>query len=262
MALGRNAMAGTSKIADGALARSRRSAARVPRRLRALLPPGGGRDAARGVRDPRAPPRHAHAGRARRRRWAHSRRRRPDARAVAGRAAVAGPSLPVPGWTPAARSTKSGRCRAVARTRSTRPRASARCAIPRPARRCSPGRESIPCYREPIRAFHAVTAGVQLALDQLHGLEAQPLELTAAMRIIARRPGRGAGSLAGRQGPVRGGPRRRQQRRPAHPGTERPAGRLRAQTKQSPLAGASFRSMRDGVGWGLMGGLMGGLIKL
>jgi len=46
------------------------------------------------------------------------------------------------------------------------------------------GRESIPCYLEPIRAFHAVTAGLQLALDQLHGLEAQPLELTAAMRIM------------------------------------------------------------------------------
>lgn len=46
------------------------------------------------------------------------------------------------------------------------------------------GRESIPCYLEPIRAFHAVTAGLQLALDQLQGLEAQPLELTAAMRIM------------------------------------------------------------------------------
>jgi len=50
------------------------------------------------------------------------------------------------------------------------------------------GRESIPCYLEPIRAFHAVTAGLQLALDQLHGLEAQPLELTAAMRIMVDDP--------------------------------------------------------------------------
>jgi Fe-S-cluster containining protein len=50
------------------------------------------------------------------------------------------------------------------------------------------GTESIPCYLEPIRAFHAVTAGVQLALDQLHGLEAQPLELTAAVRIMADDP--------------------------------------------------------------------------
>jgi hypothetical protein len=50
------------------------------------------------------------------------------------------------------------------------------------------GRESIPCYLEPIRAFHAVTAGLQLALDQLQGLEAQPLELTAAMRIMVDDP--------------------------------------------------------------------------
>jgi hypothetical protein len=50
------------------------------------------------------------------------------------------------------------------------------------------GRESIPCYQEPIRAFHAVTAGLQLALDQLHGLEAEPLELTAAMRIMVDDP--------------------------------------------------------------------------
>jgi len=50
------------------------------------------------------------------------------------------------------------------------------------------GTESIPCYLEPIRAFHAVTAGMQLALDQLHGLEARPLELTAAMRIMADDP--------------------------------------------------------------------------
>jgi len=50
------------------------------------------------------------------------------------------------------------------------------------------GRASVPCYIEPIRAFHAVTAGVQLALDELHGLEAQPLELTAAVRILADDP--------------------------------------------------------------------------
>lgn len=46
------------------------------------------------------------------------------------------------------------------------------------------GETSVPCYLEPIRAGHAVTAGLQLALDQLHGLEMLPLELTAAMRII------------------------------------------------------------------------------
>ena len=52
------------------------------------------------------------------------------------------------------------------------------------ARRSWPGQTSVPCYLEPFRASHAVTAGLQLALDQLHGLEVLPLELTAAMRIM------------------------------------------------------------------------------
>jgi hypothetical protein len=50
------------------------------------------------------------------------------------------------------------------------------------------GAASVPCYLEPFRAFHAVTAGLQLALDELHGLEVLPLELTAAMRILADDP--------------------------------------------------------------------------
>jgi hypothetical protein len=50
------------------------------------------------------------------------------------------------------------------------------------------GTASVPCYREPIRAFHAVTAGLQLALDELHGLEVLPLELTAAMRVLLDDP--------------------------------------------------------------------------
>ena len=50
------------------------------------------------------------------------------------------------------------------------------------------GTISVPCYLEPMRAFHAVTAGLQLALDQLHGLEGTPLELTAAMRIMTDDP--------------------------------------------------------------------------
>jgi hypothetical protein len=50
------------------------------------------------------------------------------------------------------------------------------------------GEASVPCYIEPIRGFHAVTAGLQLALDQLHGLEVLPLELTAAMRIMVDAP--------------------------------------------------------------------------
>ena len=50
------------------------------------------------------------------------------------------------------------------------------------------GTVSVPCYVEPMGAFQAVTAGLQLALDQLHGLEATPLELTAAMRIMIDDP--------------------------------------------------------------------------
>jgi hypothetical protein len=50
------------------------------------------------------------------------------------------------------------------------------------------GTFSVPCYLEPIRAFHAVTAGLQLALHQLHGLRMLPLELTAAMRIMLDDP--------------------------------------------------------------------------
>ena len=50
------------------------------------------------------------------------------------------------------------------------------------------GTTSVPCYVEPFRASHAVTAGLQLALDQLHGLEVLPLELTAAMRIVMDDP--------------------------------------------------------------------------
>ena len=50
------------------------------------------------------------------------------------------------------------------------------------------GKLAVPCYREPIRAFHAVAAGVQLALEELHRLHARPLELTAAMRVLRDDP--------------------------------------------------------------------------
>jgi Fe-S-cluster containining protein len=50
------------------------------------------------------------------------------------------------------------------------------------------GAASVPCYLEPIRAGHAVSAGMQLALDQLHGLEVAPLELTAAVRVMLDDP--------------------------------------------------------------------------
>jgi len=52
------------------------------------------------------------------------------------------------------------------------------------------GRASVPCVAEPIRAFHAVAAGVQLALHELHDLHVLPLDLTAAMRILSDDPDR------------------------------------------------------------------------
>lgn len=50
------------------------------------------------------------------------------------------------------------------------------------------GSLTVPCYLEPIRAFHAVAAGLQLALHELQGLRMRPLELTAAVRILADEP--------------------------------------------------------------------------
>ena len=50
------------------------------------------------------------------------------------------------------------------------------------------GSLAVPCFLEPIRAFHAVAAGIELALHELHGLRVLPLELTAAMRIMLDDP--------------------------------------------------------------------------
>ncbi|MGC4093911.1 MAG: YkgJ family cysteine cluster protein [Polyangiaceae bacterium] len=50
------------------------------------------------------------------------------------------------------------------------------------------GTAPLPCFVEPIRAFHAVSAGMQLALHQFFGLHAEPLELTAAMRVLFDTP--------------------------------------------------------------------------
>lgn len=46
----------------------------------------------------------------------------------------------------------------------------------------------VPSYLEPLRAFHAVTAGMELSLHELHGLRMSPLELTAAMRVLLDEP--------------------------------------------------------------------------
>jgi hypothetical protein len=39
-------------------------------------------------------------------------------------------------------------------------------------------------FMEPIRAFHAISAGLQLSLSELHGLDMRPLDLTAVMRLL------------------------------------------------------------------------------
>ena len=76
------------------------------------------------------------------------------------------------------------------------------------------GAQSIPCYREPILAFHAVAAGVQLALHEAHALAILPLDLDGRdARVAGRSPGCGDG-LAGGRRPVCRSPRRRQHRRP------------------------------------------------
>ncbi len=50
------------------------------------------------------------------------------------------------------------------------------------------GTFSLPSYLEPMRAFHAVAQGVDLALSELFGLMVAPLELTWAMRILVDEP--------------------------------------------------------------------------
>lgn len=43
-------------------------------------------------------------------------------------------------------------------------------------------------FMEPIRAFHAVSAGLQLGLSELFGLDMRPLELTAAVHLLLTGP--------------------------------------------------------------------------
>lgn len=43
-------------------------------------------------------------------------------------------------------------------------------------------------FMEPIRGFHAVSAGLQLALAELYGLDMRPLELTSAMHLLLNEP--------------------------------------------------------------------------
>jgi hypothetical protein len=50
------------------------------------------------------------------------------------------------------------------------------------------GSLAVPCFLEPIRAVHAVAAGIELTLHELLSLKVLPLELTAAMRIMMDDP--------------------------------------------------------------------------
>jgi Fe-S-cluster containining protein len=43
-------------------------------------------------------------------------------------------------------------------------------------------------FMEPIRGFHAVSAGLQLALAELYALDMRPLELTAALELLLNGP--------------------------------------------------------------------------
>jgi Fe-S-cluster containining protein len=47
-------------------------------------------------------------------------------------------------------------------------------------------------FMEPIRAVHAVSAGIQLGLSELYDLDMRPLELTAAMHLLLNGPASGA----------------------------------------------------------------------
>jgi Fe-S-cluster containining protein len=43
-------------------------------------------------------------------------------------------------------------------------------------------------FMEPIRAFHAVSAGMQLGASELHGLDMRPLDLIAALDLLLNGP--------------------------------------------------------------------------
>lgn len=53
---------------------------------------------------------------------------------------------------------------------------------------------------EPIRAFHAISAGLQLSLSELYGLDMRPLELTLALDLLLNGPESSAADwLSGQQ---------------------------------------------------------------
>ena len=186
-AVGHNAMAGTSKMVDGVIALS-------PNRPPACRP-GCAHCCHQtvGVTAPEVFAIHAHL---------RATRTPDEFDAVAGRIRAAddntrgmatldrvSPDLPCPFLVDARCSIYEARPLACRGTNSLDASACER-SLHDPATRAAflAGTVSVPCYAEPMGAFQAVTAGLQLALDELHGLEAAPLELTAAMRIMIDDP--------------------------------------------------------------------------
>jgi len=186
-AVGRNAMVGTSTMADGLIAQSHNR------------PPACGAGCAHcchqtvGVTPPEVFAIHAHL---------RATRTPDELDAVAARIRAAddrtrgmatldrvSPDLPCPFLVDQRCSIYEARPLACRGTNSLDASACER-SLHDPATRAAflAGTVSVPCYLEPMRAFHVVTAGLQLALDQLHGLEGTPLELTAAMRIMIDDP--------------------------------------------------------------------------
>ncbi|HEY0464488.1 MAG TPA: YkgJ family cysteine cluster protein [Polyangiaceae bacterium] len=56
-------------------------------------------------------------------------------------------------------------------------------------------------FMEPIRAFHAISAGLQLSLSELYGLDMRPLELTAALDLLLNGPASGPAAWISGQHP-------------------------------------------------------------
>ena len=63
-------------------------------------------------------------------------------------------------------------------------------------------------YMEPIRAVHAVSAGIQLGLSELYDLDMRPLELTAALDLLLNGPASGADQWIAGQRPFESAVRR------------------------------------------------------
>ncbi len=185
-ALGRNAMGATSKIADTALAGSENGVACRPGCAHCCYQ-------AVGVSPPEVLAIHEHllATRSSEALAAFDRRLREADEKTRGMSLTErlSPELPCPFLEEAACSIYEVRPLACRGKNSLDAAACERSLHDPDARQAFiAGDLAVPCYREPIRAFHAVAAGLQLALEELHRLNAEPLELTAAMRLLRDDP--------------------------------------------------------------------------